>query len=141
MTLTDDVFRAADGEGLGLTEYISKMYSQSDMTELEHGIRSQLNTLKSEISDFMETIEVPEISMNLETTDFPRLDLMQSRIKSKIESKQSELISELSNAECLESLKSCLVNSRHGNDGTAAGRAMQDLQYYSIRQLQEHVSE
>jgi len=141
MTLTEDVFRAADDEGLGLTEYISKMYSKSDMTELEHGIKSQLNTLKSEISDFMETIEVPEISMNLETTDFPRLDLMQSRIKSKIESKQSELISELSNAECLDSLKSCLVNFRHGNDGAADGRAMQDHQYYSIRQLQEHVSE
>lgn len=96
MSLTEDLFRAADGEGLGLTEYIKKTYSQDGMAELEDGIRMQLNSLKSEISDFMETIEVPEISMNLESTDFSRLDLMQSRIKIKIESKQSELRDNLS---------------------------------------------
>ena len=140
MSLTEDVFRAADDESLGLTEYIRRKYNESDMTELECGIKSQLNTLKSEISDFMETIEVPEISMNLEDVGFSRLDLMQSRIKSKIESRQSELISDLSNTERLDFLKSGLLKNQHEIDDTGNGRAVQD-QYYSINQLQDQISE
>jgi len=90
MPVTDEIFAAADRQGLGLVEYLKHNYSNQRMDKLEKSIKNQLASLNSEISDFMQGIELPQIEKNLESVEETKLDVMQSRLITELHVKQAE---------------------------------------------------
>ena len=98
MPVTDEIFAAADRHGQGLTEYLKHNYSEQRLDRLEKSIRTQLSSLNSEISDFMQGIELPPIERNLESVGETKLDIMQSRLISELHVKQVEFDTMLASA-------------------------------------------
>lgn len=95
MPMTDEIFAAADRQGLSLAEYLKHNYSDQRMDQLENKIRKQLATLNSNISEFMQDIDVPQIEKNLESVEETKLDVMQSRLMTELQAKQAEFDSML----------------------------------------------
>jgi len=87
----ESIFATADRKGQGLTEFIRNHYDENQIKELESNIDLQLNSLKVEISEFMQEIEVPEIRPNLLSTSHEKLNQMQDNIKTNIEKIQFQL--------------------------------------------------
>ena len=53
MPITDEIYAAADKEGVGLAEYIRNTYSKRSLADLESKVQTQLDSLKGEISGFI----------------------------------------------------------------------------------------
>lgn len=90
MPITDEIFAAADRQGLSLAEYLKHNYSDQGLDKLETRIKKQMNSLNSDISDFMEGIELPEIDKNLVSAGETKLEVMQSRLMTELHAKQAE---------------------------------------------------
>jgi hypothetical protein len=86
----DKIFAAADRQRQSLAEYLKHNYSDRKLDDLECSIRTQLDSLNSEISDFMAGIEVPRIENNLVCASDMKLDTMQSRLMDSLHEKQVE---------------------------------------------------
>lgn len=91
MPITDEICAAAEQEGLGLTEYIRRTYTSESLADLESTIKTQLDSLRGEISGFIGNVEVPEIEQNLMTASKEKLDMMQARVRRNMVSKITEL--------------------------------------------------
>jgi hypothetical protein len=91
MPITDEIYAAADREGVSLAEYIRKTYSKRSLADLENKVQTQLDSLKGEISGFMGDVELPEIEANLMTAGKEKLDMMQARIRMNLVSRIIEL--------------------------------------------------
>lgn len=87
----ESIFATADRKGQGLTEFIRNHYDENQIKELESNIGLQRNSLRVEISEFMQEIEVPEIRSNLLSTSHEKLNQMQDNIKTNIEKIQFQL--------------------------------------------------
>ncbi len=96
MSMTDEIYAAADREGVSLSEYIQKTYSKKSLANLESEVRTQLDSLKGEISGFIGDVRLPEIEANLLTASAEKLDLMQARVRRNIVEKNTELYDMLS---------------------------------------------
>lgn len=96
MPITDEIYAAADREGVSLAEYIRQTYSKKTLADLENEVQSQLDSLKGEISGFMGDVKLPQIEANLMSADVEKLDMMQARIRRTLESRISELDNMLS---------------------------------------------
>jgi len=96
MPITDEIYAAADREGVTLAEYIRKTYSKRSLVNLENEVQTQLDSLKGEISGFMGDVRLPEIEANLMTAGKEKLDMMQSRIRMNLVSRIIELDNMLS---------------------------------------------
>jgi len=99
MPVTNEIFAAADRQGQSLAEYLKHNFSDQRLDRLETSIRTQLDSLNSEISDFMQGIELPQIEKNLESVEETKLDIMQSRLINELHAKQIEFDTMLS-SEC-----------------------------------------
>jgi len=97
MPITDEIYAAADREGVSLAEYIRKTYSKRSLANLESEVQTQLDSLKDEISGFMGDVELPEIESNLMTAGNEKLDMMQARIRKNLVGRITELDGMLSN--------------------------------------------
>ena len=97
MPITDEIYAAADREGVTLAEYIRKTYSKRSLVNLENEVQTQLDSLKDEISGFMGDVELPEIESNLMTAGNEKLDMMQARIRKNLVGRITELDGMLSN--------------------------------------------
>ena len=91
MPITDEIYAAADREGVSLAEYIRKTYSKRSLANLESEVQTQLDSLKDEISGFMGDVELPEIESNLMTAGNEKLDMMQARIRKNLVGRVTEL--------------------------------------------------
>ena len=91
MPITDEIYAAADREGVSLAEYIRKTYSKRSLTDLENEVQTQLDSLKGELSEFVGDVELPEIETNLMTAGKEKLDMMQARIRRNLVSRITEL--------------------------------------------------
>jgi hypothetical protein len=91
MPITDEIYAAADREGVSLAEYIRKTYSKRSLTDLESEVQTQLDSLKGELSGFMGDVELPEIEANLMTAGKEKLDMMQARIRKNLLGRITEL--------------------------------------------------
>jgi hypothetical protein len=91
MPITDEIYAAADREGVSLAEYIRKTYSKRSLAELENEVQTQLDSLKGELSGFVGDVKLPEIEANLMTAGKEKLDLMQARVRQNLVSKITEL--------------------------------------------------
>jgi len=92
MSIINTIFEAADKEGIGLTEYVTKHLNSDKMSEMEWAITEEISVLRDEISDFLKDVEVPEIGDNLQNASAEKLDMMQNRIQSRIARKRSQLV-------------------------------------------------
>jgi len=99
MPITDEIFAAADRQGLSLAEYLKHNYSDQRIDQLENRINKQLASLNSEISEFMQDVEIPRIEENLEEAGDVKLDVMQSRLMTELHAKQVEF-DQMLGAEC-----------------------------------------
>jgi len=91
MPITEEIYAAADREGVSLADYIRKTYSKRSLAVLENEVQTQLDSLKGEISGFMGDLKLPEIEANLMTADKEKLDMMQARIRENLVSRITEL--------------------------------------------------
>jgi hypothetical protein len=91
MPITDEIYAAADRNGVSLAEYIRKTYSKKSLANLENEVQTQLDSLKGELSGFMGDVELPEIEANLMTAGKEKLDMMQARIRKNLVSRITEL--------------------------------------------------
>jgi hypothetical protein len=91
MPITDEIYAAADREGVSLAEYVQKTYSDISLANLENEVQAQLDSLKGELSGFMGDLKLPEIEANLMTAGKEKLDMMQARIRKTLVSRITEL--------------------------------------------------
>jgi hypothetical protein len=96
MPITEEIYAAADREGVGLAEYIRKTYSKRSLADLENEVQTQLDSLKGELSGFVGDVKLPEIEANLMTAGREKLDIMQARVRRNLVCKITELDNMLS---------------------------------------------
>jgi len=109
MPITDEIFAAADRQGQSLAEYLKHNYSDQKLDRLETKIRKQLDSLNSEISDFMQGIELPQIESNLVSAGETKLEVMQSRLMTELHVKQVEFDNMLGTEGFSAAMESALV--------------------------------
>ena len=93
MTIVEEIYSAADKRGLSLADYIRHTYKGNKLASLELNIRTQLDSLRSDISDFMIEAETDSqaIGTNLLCVNREKLDLMQERVRENLRLKMNEL--------------------------------------------------
>lgn len=91
MPKTEEIFAAADRQGLSLAEYLKHNYSEDKLANLERNIKTQLNSLSAEISGYMGGLDdLSKIERNLLSLGESKLDIMQSRLRQSLHAKQVE---------------------------------------------------
>lgn len=93
MSIVEDIYRAADQRGLSLADYIRHTYRGDSLSALEQDIKTQLSSLRSDISEFMaEAVsESQSIGANLLCANKEKLDLIQERIRENLRKKMEQL--------------------------------------------------
>lgn len=91
MSIIDEIFVEADRNGQGLAEYVNRTFSKDQLIVLEADVKSEINELRINISDFMSRVTVPDIRWNLQSLDEEKLNLMQIRIQAEMSKKRAEL--------------------------------------------------
>lgn len=93
MSIVEEIYSAADRRGLSLADYIRHTYKGDKLASLELNIRIQLDSLRSDISEFMAEAEgdYQAIGANLLCADKEKLDLMQERVREHLRKKMEQL--------------------------------------------------
>jgi len=93
MSIVDDIYTAADKRGLTLADYIKHTYKGNKLSALELNIRTQLDSLRSDIEDYMIDTDgsTQDIGPSLLYTSRDKLDLMQERVRENLRMKRDEL--------------------------------------------------
>ncbi|MDH4122970.1 MAG: hypothetical protein OEV21_02645 [Thermoplasmata archaeon] len=92
MSVIDEIFSAADKRGLSLAEYVKHTYRGNKLNVLELNIKTQLSSLKEDISDFwQQEMEIQDVGENLMHISNEKLDLMQARVRENLKRKIDEL--------------------------------------------------